>query len=155
MMRRPKTCARGFTLTELVVVIVIATILAAFAIARIDTRDFDAEGYANQVRAAVRYAQKIAISQRRNVTVTVNASAGVSLAYAAPTSAPVRMPPGTDAFVVSKPAGASLSGTLSGGSFTFSPLGDPGAGGTIIVSAVGGGITPVTITVEGGTGYVH
>ena len=52
MMRRPKTCARGFTLTELVVVIVIATILAAFAIARIDTRDFDAEGYANQVRAA-------------------------------------------------------------------------------------------------------
>ncbi|MFY9316577.1 MAG: GspH/FimT family pseudopilin [Burkholderiales bacterium] len=142
----------GFTLIELVVVIGIATILAAFAVARINTASFDTEGYANQVRAAIRYAQKIAISQRRNVTVTVSASA-VSLTYPAPISEPVQMPPGTDDFTVGKPSGAAISGTLSGGSFTFSALGKPSAGGTIIVS--GGDISPITITVEAETGYVH
>jgi MSHA pilin protein MshC len=142
----------GFTLVELVVVIGIATILAAFAIARINTASFDTEGYANQVRAAIRYAQKIAISQRRNVTVTVSAGA-VSLTYPDIGGAAVRMPPGTDAFTVSKPSGASLSGTLSSTSFTFSALGRPTAAGTIIVS--GGDIAPITITVESETGYVH
>lgn len=142
----------GFTLTELVVVLIIAGILAAFAFSRINTASFDTEGYANQVAAAVRYAQKIAVSQRRNVTVTVSASA-VSLTYPNNGGAPVQQPPGTDAFVVNKPSAVTLSGTLSGGSFTFSALGKPSTSGTIIVS--GGDIAPVTITVEAETGYVH
>jgi MSHA pilin protein MshC len=131
----------------------VAAILSAFALARINTKSFDAEGYANQVRAAVRYAQKIAISQRRNVTVTVNSTTGISLAYPAPTSAPVRMPPGTDPFIVGKPSDITIDGTLKDSSFTFSALGNPGGGGTIIVK--GGDIADITITVEAQTGYVH
>lgn len=142
----------GFTLIELAVVIGIATILAAFAIARINTTSFDTEGYANQVSAAVRYAQKIAISQRRNVTVAVSAGA-VALTYPDIGGAAVHQPPGTDAFTVNKPSGVTLSGSLSGSSFTFSALGKPSAAGTIIVS--GGDIAPITITVEAETGYVH
>lgn len=145
--------AEGFTLTELVVVIAIAVILSAFAIARINTASFDTEGYANQVKAAIRYAQKIAVSQRRNVAVTVSASA-VSLTYPDIGGAAVHKPPGTDAFTVGKPSGVTLSGTLSGTSFTYSALGKPVAGGgTIIVS--GGDIAPIAITVESETGYVH
>jgi len=146
---------RGFSLTELAVVISIASILAVFAIARINTASFDTEGYANQVQAAIRYAQKLAISQRRNVTVGVSAGA-VSLTYPdAPLSgAAVRKPPGTDAFIVNKPSSVTLSGTLPGSSITFSALGKPVAGGgTIILS--GGDISPITITVEAETGYVH
>jgi hypothetical protein len=67
--------------------------------------------------------------------------------------AAVQQPPGTDAFTLDKPSGVSLSGTLSGTSFTFSALGKPSAGGTLIVS--GGDISPLTITVEAETGYVH
>jgi MSHA pilin protein MshC len=146
-------CARGFTLTELVVVIAVATILSAFAVSRFNTRDFDAEGYANQVRAAVRYAQKIAISQRRNVTVTVAAD-HVALTYPNISSNPVRMPPDNVPFVVTRPnANITINGTFAGTSFIFSPLGDPGAGGTIIIG--GGDIPAITITVEGTTGYVH
>ncbi|HEY6825061.1 MAG TPA: GspH/FimT family pseudopilin [Steroidobacteraceae bacterium] len=154
-MSRERSDAAGFTLTELAVVIAIATILSAFAISRINTASFDTEGYANQVKAAIRYAQKIAVSQRRNVAVTVSAGA-VSLTYPdAPLSgAPVHRPPGTDAFTVNKPTSVTLSGTLSGSSVTFSALGKPVAGGgTIIVS--GGDISPITITVESETGYVH
>lgn len=143
----------GFTLTELVVVIVIATILSAFAISRINTASFDAEGFANQLAATIRYAQKIAVSQRRNVTVTVSTSA-VSLAYVVP-ALPMRKPPGDEAFALIVPTskGVTLGGTLTGTSFTFSPLGKPSAGGTLIVS--GGDIAPITLTVEAETGYVH
>ena len=145
----------GFTLTELVVVIIIATILSAFAIARINTQSFDTEGFANQVSATLRYAQKIAISQRRNVAVTISAGA-VALTYPDPplSGAPVHKPPGTDPFTVSKPSSVTLTGTLAATTLTFSALGKPSpGGGTIIVS--GGDIAPITITVEAETGYVH
>jgi MSHA pilin protein MshC len=147
----PRKRATGFTLTELVVVIVIATILSAFAISRINTTSFNTEGYSKQVAAALRYAQKIAVSQRRNVKVTVSAGS-VALTYPDIGSA-VRQPPGTDAFTVNVPSGVTLGGTLAASDFTFSALGRPSTGGTLIVS--GGDITPVTLTVETETGYVH
>ena len=149
--RRSGVPTAGFTLIELVVVIGIATILSALAIARINTASFDTEGFANQLAATIRYAQKIAISQRRNVTVAVSTST-VSLTYP-DVGQPVRQPPGTDAFTLNVPTakGVSLGGTL--GTFTFSALGKPSSSGTLIVS--GGEIAPITITVEAETGYVH
>jgi MSHA pilin protein MshC len=143
----------GFTLTELVVVIVVATILSAFAIARINTASFSTEGFANQVAATIRYAQKIAISQRRNVAVAVSASA-VALSYPDIGGAAVHQPPGTDPFTVSKPSGATLGGTLVGTTVTFSALGKPSpGGGTLTVS--GGDIATITINVAAETGYVY
>src|SRR5262245_44884335 len=139
---------RGFTLIELVVVIVIAVILSAFVISRINTRSFETEGYANQVAAAVRYAQRIAIGQHRNVTVTV-ASNSVALTYAdAPLAGvAVHKPPGTDAFTVVAPSGV----TVGGSSFSFTALGRPTAGGTITVT----GDVARNVIVEAETGYVR
>ena len=144
--RRVPRAAAGFTLTELVVVIVIATILSAFAISRINTQSFNTEGFANGAAAMVRYAQKIAISQRRNVTVTVTGNS-VSLTYPDLGGAAVHKPPGTDDFTLSAPSGVTIANT----SFTFSALGRPSAGGTI---AVTGDVTR-TITIEAETGYVR
>ncbi len=131
-------------------VIVIATVLAAFAAARINTTSFNTEGFANQLAASIRYAQKIAISQRRNVMVTFAAGA-VSLSY--PGIGAVHQPPSADPFTINVPSGVSLSGTLAGSTVTFSALGKPTASGTIIVS--GGDISSITLTVEAETGYVH
>jgi MSHA pilin protein MshC len=143
------TVQRGFTLMELVTVIAIAAILAAFAAATINTRSFDTEGVANKATAAVRYAQRLAISQRRNVAVTVAGNA-IALTYPdAPLSgAAVREPPGTNAFTVSK---SGITITATAGSFTFSALGRPDAGGTITVTGDGSR----TITIEAETGYVR
>ena len=140
-----RTGAQGFTLTELVVVIVIAVILAAFAAARVNTTSFNTLGFANQVTATVRYAQKIAVSQRRNVAVTISGNS-VALTYP-DLGAPVPQPPGTDPFILSAPSGV----TVSGSSVTFSALGAPNAGSAITVT----GDVAQTITVEAQTGYVH
>jgi MSHA pilin protein MshC len=140
----------GFTLIELTVVIAVGAILAAFAIARINTQPFQTEGYANRVAAAIRYAQKTAISQHRNITVTVAGNA-VALTYGdAPIAGtPVREPPGTNAFTVGAPSGVTV--TLIGGPLTFSPLGRPTAGGTIQVT---GDVTR-NVIIEAETGYVR
>lgn len=152
-MRTQKVTAAGFTLTELVMVIVIASILAAFAAARISTTSFDTEGFANRAAAMVRYAQRIAISQRRNVHVVI-ASNKISLCYVTTNcgtpsaTSPVREPPGTDAFSYGAPSGVTISGT----SFSFSALGKPSIGAVTITVT---GDVARTITVEAETGYVH
>ena len=137
---------QGFTLTELVVSIVIATILAAFVAARINTQSFDTEGFANRVAATVRYAQKLAVAQRRSVAVTVSANS-ISLSYPAPISAPVHMPPSTDPYSVAAPSGV----TIADAAFTFDALGRPSAATTLTIT----GDVARTLTVEAETGYVH
>jgi MSHA pilin protein MshC len=144
--------AAGFTLTELVVVMIIAGILSVFALSRINTKDFDNEGFANRATAMVRYAQKIAISQRRTVYVEA-AGNTLRLCYTntACTSGcvtPVHEPPGTNAFSFGAPAGVSIANA----NFCFGPLGRPSAG---TVFTVTDGTTPRSITVEAETGYVH
>ncbi|MBI3375539.1 MAG: prepilin-type N-terminal cleavage/methylation domain-containing protein [Betaproteobacteria bacterium] len=147
-MKVSRDCSAGFTLTELVMVIAIASILAAFAVSRINVASFDTEGFANRAAAMVRYAQKIAISQRRTVFVVISGST-LSLCYTdSNCGTPVREPPGTNAFSFGAPSGVSLSGTT----FSFSALGKPSSGPVTITVT---GDVARTLTVEAETGYVH
>jgi len=147
-MDRTRNETSGFTIIELVVVIGIVTILSAFAIARINTAGFDTEGFANRAAAMVRYAQKIAISQRRTVAVVITSS-NIQLCYTdtACSGGMVHEPPGTNAFSFNTPSGVALGGS----SITFSALGKPSAAASITVT----GDVVRTITVEAETGYVH
>lgn len=73
----------GFTLIELVVIILILGILAAYTIPKLDLDGFRAQGFEQQTMAAIRYGQKQAIGSGCNFDVSISSS-GCTVQYGAP-----------------------------------------------------------------------
>lgn len=143
---------RGFTLIELIMVIVIAGIIAIFAAPRMfDADAFKSRGFSDQVQATLRYAQKIAIAQRRNVCVAMTAATvSLSIAGAAGTASAcvANLPLPSGGSSVTAPSNITLAYTSAG--FNFDALGSTATRQTITVSGEAN-----AIVVEAGTGYVH
>lgn len=141
--------ARGYSLIELVIVIVVAAILAAIALPIFNQPAIDAAWYHEQVRSALRHAQRTAVAQRRPVYVVLEAApTRLSLCYAAGCGAGTRLPqPGsTSTFEVAAPTGVAIG--ISASPLFFNGLGQPSSGATVTVG-------PRTITVNAETGYVQ
>ena len=150
----------GFTLIELVMVLVLLGILAVYAVPRmINTGDFYARGFHDQSLAYLRYAQKTAIAQRRTVCVTLSSS-GISLsmasAAASNTCAATLSGPNGEA-ALSARSGVAFSSTLS--NFNFDALGQPVTTAATPAQAATQMLQVAnvsrSITIEAGTGYVH
>lgn len=156
---------RGFTLVELIIVIVLLGVLAVVAAPRIfNNTDFYARGFHDETMALLRYAQKTAIAQRRTVCITFAVAAVstaslriASLEAVATCNTNLVGPRGDSPGTVTSRSGVNYSAAPPP-ALSFDGLGQPlDATGTPITSArtitVSG--SGKVITIEPATGYVH
>lgn len=151
---------RGFTLVELITVMILLGILAVFAIPNLSsTQGFDAVSFSDRTAASLRFAQKSAVARRRMVCATVapgslTLSAAASFGAGACANA-MAGPDGKNPAAISPSASVTLTAVPAGplyfqpsGAVTSNPAGTNPTNYTLTVT----GQTP--ITVNGATGYV-
>lgn len=165
-MRKPVFLAiaqRGFTLIELVVVLVLLGIMAVVALPRLTGGDaFREAGFHSEVVAALRYAQKTAVSHRRLVCAQLTATT-VSLQIAADNPAaacgatPLPAPNGAAAFASTSSTSLALTAGALPATLHFQPDGritTDAAGSALWTAGIVVADQPV-ITIAGATGYVE
>ncbi len=137
-------------MVELVLVIVVAGILAAVAVPRMVGRTgFDTRGFADQLAATVRFAQKLAVAQRTDVFIRLTAS-DATLCYDAACATPAPGPGGEKPYTVSAPNGVTIAPATV---FGFSAGGVPDSAAQLDIQVNGSGTHHVLVERE--TGYVH
>lgn len=140
----------GFTLIELIMVIVMLGVLAVFAAPRVfNTGDFNARGFHDETMSLLRYAQKTAIAQRRTVCVAFSAT-GVTLSIDTGVT-----PDGVCDAALAPPnpprGGTGLAATPSPSPLAFTALGSTNQGAALQITIDNSS----NITVEAETGYVY
>lgn len=156
-------CAcRGFTMIELIMVIVIIGVLAVFALPRaMSSDDVNARGFHDQTLSFLRFAQKTAIAKRRTVCVTLAAqSVTLSIASAAQTancSGGQLLPGPTGPSVLSARGSVAFDADTPLISINFNALGQPGddAGELLAKQTLQVEGASKQILIEAQTGYVH
>lgn len=145
----------GFTLIELVIVMLVASIIAVFVFPRLDISGFRSTGFFQQAITTIRFAQKQAIASGCTVQVDISGS-DCNLNWVSCGAAgndPILNPANNDSNFCSD---STPSGGISNGSFRFDNIGRPmDNSGNILTAAQDVTIGNRTIRVEAETGYTH
>ena len=154
--------SRGFSLVELVVILIVVGAISVVALGRVSNNNgFAARAFAQEVRAALRFAQKFAVASGCDVQALVDGGAdsyalqlradatggAVSCLTASGAFAgnPLLDPQTGGAFAGNAPGGVDVSGTLN---VVFDAAGGVAAGGAVTVAGE-------SITVSAPTGLIQ
>lgn len=146
------TRAHGFSLVELIIVLVIVGALAVFAVPRLNIAGFSQYSFHEELLAATRHAQKTATASRCDIEMVVDAgsdSYSVEYTGAGPdecTAGPLTTPGGSGDLAGS--AGSQVDIT-QGATITFDGFGVPDSRSRVVING------EREIIVEAITGYVH
>jgi MSHA pilin protein MshC len=138
---------KGFSLTELVVVIVIIGIIAVVVLPRINLTLFEQAGFFQQSLAAIRHGQKLAIASGCDVDVVINSTSCTLTWSGSPAGCPATAIDNTATGAANFCQGGTAEGSPSV-NITFDNIGRPDAQKTIVFGSR-------TIRVEAETGYTH
>ena len=154
----------GFTLVELVAVIIIGGILTVSASAMFSRTGYDTSNFADRTRAVLSYAQKLAVANRRYTMLQID-SGGIALSLCRdPHTAAnpcgtggnpwlaLSIPDGSSTLDV--PAGTSISTSPVTSNLNFDPHGRPNIAGNLTLSIASSALAR-DLTVEQETGYVR
>jgi MSHA pilin protein MshC len=146
--------AAGFSLMELIAVLVVMGVLAIVVMPRLWDNTFSEARFFDESITALRYAQRSALTMQRTVCVAFTGTTTITLtfdnAYGGTTCPGTNLPrpDGATQYVVAAPNGVGF--TVAPTSFRFDRVGTPNVAQTLNVS--GGG---QQIVIEAVTGHVH
>ena len=138
----------GFTLVEIIVVILLIGILSIFAAPKFVNDDsFKARGLADEIITAIRHAQRLSMTRGENHRIIITTTSYTVEKFVSNASSPVRHPDGDTSFSKSFPPNLITSAAAT---IEFDQLGRPIPNNLVKIE-----LEPFTIQIEEETGYAH
>ena len=144
---------KGFTLVELIVVILLIGIMSVFVIPKFDSDGFKARGLADEVITSIRHAQRLAMTRGEQYKIDISPT---EYQVRKTNGDQVRHPSGKGEFLFVAPDDFPANLIQSTESIEFNSLGQPvKADSSAITIDTDISIPPFTLRIEEETGYAH